>query len=896
MSGRFYWSYPGLDWSQFHSLANLLSLRNGGQVEPSSFSNTVLDENWDSDDSGDAHTSSIDTGLANQISDSGHGSLKQKFLDRMAEFAANESGGTAVACSIMREAENNVIIWIARNNGFSDVDRTTFDKLGNLLGCLSCNNYREPETPLWEEMVSYQQNRIKNSYIPKLRTSFAAYDAVRKTNDTHTPESSSVADALSVLRTHLFDGNIHGTSTLQKYTRLAMASYNLRRTRIVEVLYSSPSATSRSKSLWLDICMFARIRVAFENFKDIAVTLPSFAKVTIVLVPRPPVPTSPSQRPLTLDQIFGILQLDLGPPTTELVLGQNWTMDRIGREFAKRQKQKLNVHAEVQMLMFLNTNESSKLGVVPYMGCSKLSYFMCNCFLRSYGQFKTRGCHGRLFRPWTVPHMDRLLPRQAERIAEALISVQRAVEEKLIAPLEGRIQHERTSVIGGSSIRGGGQEDSQRQLQISQLRMEAERDKVAGIFRRQSESINHPNLEVDERESDCEICMRQTTRQCSRCQKGFFYSASCEKKIFRRHLFTCPKRPITSADHLKMPLLDNLIPQDEDVLEDFRFNNIPSHEMPYLFGLYQGLLLLGKFSAEEIHEWRIEGILADKIKEFYYSLPESSRGGYFPWFLKNPYILEYPTTAKDRNQKLLGTFYDKAKPYLNVADRKKAARDIRPEAKRVSYHMLAEVLLRVTPNPIEGNWYSFGFVTCGEDDERLLLDLYQLLLTKSDGSMFYEIHNRQRVDPRPVTFTQFWKAYQTGTLVQLMDSKGLKDLRSRLPFLEGFLSVPPGGPQPSVWNLKTFIEINDPIQYPPVQSVNVDYGFINCRTVEDMCILMEIYGKVLKIANPLGLHQACVAGDLVGFASGYVDIENRWRPLLRNFYPLGEDSASVPSL
>jgi len=266
---------------------------------------------------------------------------------------------------------------------------------------------------------------------------------------------------------------------------------------------------------------------------------------------------------------------------------------------------------------------------------------------------------------------------------------------------------------------------------------------------------------------------------------------------------------------------------------------------------------------------------------------------------------------------LIATFYDKARPYLDIEDRNKTARDLKPEAKGTSYYLLAEILLRISPNPIERNWYSFGFVTCrGQGEESMLVDLYQLLLTESDGSFFYEFHNRRRGVIQPATFTQFWKAYEAGTLIQLMDSKGLKELRSRLPFLEGFLSVPPAGPRPSVWNLKQFLEISDPMDHPPIPSVNVDYGFINCGTFEETYTLMEIYGKVLKTANPLELHQACVAGDLFQFASGYVRMEERWRSLMRNFYPLkevveselgpelrsevgseaDEDSAGLPSL
>ena len=50
-----------------------------------------------------------------------------------------------------------------------------------------------------------------------------------------------------------------------------------------------------------------------------------------------------------------------------------------------------------------------------------------------------------------------------------------------------------------------------------------------------------------------------------------------------------------------------------------------------------------------------------------------------------------------------------------------------PEAKGLSYNLLAEILLRSTPNPIEVNWYSFGFVTCrGQHEESILVNLYQL--------------------------------------------------------------------------------------------------------------------------------------------------------------------------
>ena len=137
MNESFDWTYPGLDWSQFHSLANLLSLRNGGQAESSFLSDVVLEQDWSTGESDEGFASSVGTHLAHQISSSGHELLKQKFLDCLAEFAANKKGGRAVACSAMEEAEDSVVVWIARNDGFQDVTQPVFDRIGQLLGSLA---------------------------------------------------------------------------------------------------------------------------------------------------------------------------------------------------------------------------------------------------------------------------------------------------------------------------------------------------------------------------------------------------------------------------------------------------------------------------------------------------------------------------------------------------------------------------------------------------------------------------------------------------------------------------------------------------------------------------------------------------------------------------------------
>lgn len=135
MSESFDWKFSGVGRTHFNALANLLSLRNGGQVELASLPDDVLEadlnDDWDS--------ASVDTIKAHQLSDSGHNRLKRKFLDCLAEFAANMKSGKTVACTAMKEAEDNVMVWIARNEGFPDQEKPLFSKLSALLSSLSCS-------------------------------------------------------------------------------------------------------------------------------------------------------------------------------------------------------------------------------------------------------------------------------------------------------------------------------------------------------------------------------------------------------------------------------------------------------------------------------------------------------------------------------------------------------------------------------------------------------------------------------------------------------------------------------------------------------------------------------------------------------------------------------------
>lgn len=141
MSETFDWNYPTFDNSHFHALANFSRFEVAARLSLLRYlifcSKGI--ENLMTMDM-DIRLAWTLPSLINYQILGMEGSLKRRFLDCLAIFAANKKGATAVACSAMKEVEDKIVIWISRNQGFSDVDKRAFDDLERLLGSLSRKN------------------------------------------------------------------------------------------------------------------------------------------------------------------------------------------------------------------------------------------------------------------------------------------------------------------------------------------------------------------------------------------------------------------------------------------------------------------------------------------------------------------------------------------------------------------------------------------------------------------------------------------------------------------------------------------------------------------------------------------------------------------------------------
>jgi hypothetical protein len=136
MSVDFKWDSPGLNKAEFIALTSLLSMRNGGQLEPLENFDASHDDSSDESEDEAASQSTDDTTRPRQFTVSSKDNLRRRFLDRFAEALSKKKDARHVACAVMQEQEDRVRIWVARNEGF---DQSDSEFLSKFASCLSNN-------------------------------------------------------------------------------------------------------------------------------------------------------------------------------------------------------------------------------------------------------------------------------------------------------------------------------------------------------------------------------------------------------------------------------------------------------------------------------------------------------------------------------------------------------------------------------------------------------------------------------------------------------------------------------------------------------------------------------------------------------------------------------------
>lgn len=155
-----------------------------------------------------------------------------------------------------------------------------------------------------------------------------------------------------------------------------------------------------SRCLIRAITFLGRIKAAYFTIISAIQTFPNFGKLKVI--PDPPVTppekiSQPQQGRLSLKQTLRLFKLPLEANAIKKFTGKDLTVVQANAAFMKLQSAELPTHAEIQMIRLLLTRGLRLKSVYPYIGCSKLSCYLCLSFLQNCGYFRTRGSHPESF-------------------------------------------------------------------------------------------------------------------------------------------------------------------------------------------------------------------------------------------------------------------------------------------------------------------------------------------------------------------------------------------------------------------------------------------------------------------------------------------------------------------
>lgn len=95
------------------------------------------------------------------------------------------------------------------------------------------------------------------------------------------------------------------------------------------------------------------------------------------------------------------------------------------------------LHSEIQLIVFYEENPNLKL-YSNYIGCDKLSCYLCYSFVKHHGHFSVNGCHQALYSLWAVPDIVSFENEKcADHFRKALKELCNDLEHKM-ALLRGR--------------------------------------------------------------------------------------------------------------------------------------------------------------------------------------------------------------------------------------------------------------------------------------------------------------------------------------------------------------------------------------------------------------------------------------------------------------------------
>lgn len=256
------------------------------------------------------------------------------------------------------------------------------------------------------------------------------------------------------------------------------------------------------------------------------------------------------------------------------------------------------------------------------------------------------------------------------------------------------------------------------------------------------------------------------------------------------HIFECnPKKPINTAYYISRAVMKDQFPDHAQAREDYGFDRaFSAKNSSNLIGLYKGLILYLHVHPKTLHNWQVSGTLVENIKAAFSTLPENKRGGYYPWFLENQWVLDatLPARTADLAYEMMerGWRYAVASPTAPATTAQIQANiSTWPRDNQACFQLCLMSGSQSYPGRKDDLWLRFGFCTCPDEySEGGLGILYHSLMGK-------------------YTFSEILAAYKSSSLIALIDSAGLRG-QGGYPHLADVLAGSGSSQIKSVWRLK----------------------------------------------------------------------------------------------
>ncbi|KAJ4485196.1 hypothetical protein J3R30DRAFT_3813504 [Lentinula aciculospora] len=403
MSSRFTWDAPGLNKGQFIALTNLLSLRNGRQLQPpseqaSEFGNDFPQSN---------------PRVKQRTDSSPEDDLKQRFLDRLAEVISKDKRVEYVACTTMKEYQDHVKVWVACNDGLDENDKAFLCSFSAKMSALAI----------------IQQNSLWNLLLKHNTPRLGVYASWVSSKD-HQLSLNTICDENMKKTLNDFLDTIEHRSSTNKFDRLCCLALQIRDIPSAQKMIQD--YLKNGKCLWKSIIFLARFRRAYLTFCEIAQTIPRFCSLEFFPIPKIITPCKPP--PLKLADTFHLLRQPLNTTTVHRFVARISIQDAQQR-FDQRQKQSLHVHAELQIVQHLLQSHIHIEDIFQYMGCSKRNCFMCKTFLHIFCHVGTRGCHGKLYNQWSIPEISGIDDQMMQELEKTVKQILEILLQELSKPI-----------------------------------------------------------------------------------------------------------------------------------------------------------------------------------------------------------------------------------------------------------------------------------------------------------------------------------------------------------------------------------------------------------------------------------------------------------------------------